>query len=163
MANREVERIADQLRRAFEGNAWHGPALSEVLSGVTGEKAARKPLIAAHSIWEIVLHVAVWQSVVRRRLMGEVIDKLPPEQDWPPVKDPSENAWRNLLESLKQGNRQLQQAISEFSDERLSEPVPAKGYSTYVMLHGVVQHDLYHAGQIAILKKARNGGLHAAL
>ena len=163
MANREVERIADQLRRAFEGNAWHGPALSEVLSDVTSEQAAKKPLRAAHSIWEIVLHIAVWESAVRRRLMGEVIDELPPEQDWPPVRDTSENTWQSVLESLKQGNRQLQQAISEFRDERLSEPVPAKGYSTYVMLHGVVQHHLYHAGQIAILKKARSGGLHAAL
>jgi len=154
MANREVERIADQLRRAFEGNAWHGPALSEILSDVTSEQAAKKPLCAAHSIWEIVLHIAVWESAVRRRLVGEVIDELPPEEDWPPVKDTSENAWQSILESLKQGNRQLQQAISEFRDERLSEPVPAKGYSMYVMLHGVVQHDLYHAGQIAILKKA---------
>jgi uncharacterized damage-inducible protein DinB len=154
MANSEVERIADQLRRAFEGNAWHGPALEEILSDVSSEQAARKPLRAAHSIWEIMLHVAVWEQVVRRRLAGEVIDEFPPEQDWPPVKDTSENAWQRALESLKKGNQQLQRAISEFSDERLGDTVPGKGHSVYVMLQGVVQHDLYHAGQIAILKKA---------
>jgi uncharacterized damage-inducible protein DinB len=155
MGDREVERTADQLRRAFEGNAWHGPALSEVLSDVTSAQAAKKPLRTAHSIWEIVLHIAVWEPVVRRRLAGEVIVELPPEQDWPPVKDTSENAWRSTLAALKQGNQQLREAILELSDERLSEPVPAKGYSMYVMLHGAVQHELYHAGQIAILKKAR--------
>jgi len=89
----EIERIADQLRRAHEGEAWHGPALNEILKGVTAEAAARRPIASAHSIWEIVLHVGVWESVVRRRLSGEVIGDLPPEQDWPAVRETSEGAW----------------------------------------------------------------------
>jgi uncharacterized damage-inducible protein DinB len=154
MPTREVERIADQLRRAFTGNAWHGPALAEILSEISSEKAAQKPIRAAHSIWEIVNHIAVWESVVRRRLEGAVIDELPPEQDWPPVTDTSEAAWRQTLASLKQGNQQLCKAIAQLSDTRLNDTVHPKEYSLYVMLHGVVQHHLYHAGQIAILKKA---------
>ena len=154
MATREVERMADQLRRALEGGAWHGPALSEILADVTSLRAVKKPIGAAHSIWEIVLHIAVWESAVRRRLEGEVIDELPAEQDWPPVEDTSEVAWQAALQCLKQGNQRLREAIVQLGDERLDEPVPAKGYSIYVMLHGVVQHNLYHAGQLALLKKA---------
>jgi uncharacterized damage-inducible protein DinB len=84
----EIEKVVEQLRRAFEGNAWHGPAMREILADVTAPGAAAKPLAEAHSIWDIVLHMTVWEDVVRRRL------------------------------------------------------------------HGIIQHDLYHAGQIAVLKKA---------
>ena len=150
----EVERIADQLRRAFEGKAWHGPSVREVLAGVTAEQAARQPLPDAHSIWEIVVHIGVWEAFARRRLEGEVITDVPPEQDWPPVADTSEAAWKRTLEDLERGHQRLRKVISELPESRLSETVSGMGYSVYFMLHGVVQHDLYHAGQIALLKKA---------
>ena len=150
----EAERIADQLRRAYEGEAWHGPALREVLAGVTAAQAARRPLRDAHTIWEIVLHIATWESVVRRRLEGEEIGELPPEQDWPPVRDTSEAAWKKALADLEKGNQRLRDVIASLPEARFAETVPVKGYSFYYMLHGVVQHDLYHAGQIALLKKA---------
>ena len=150
----EMQRIVDQLHRAYAGNAWHGPAVSEVLAGITAEQAARKPLAGAHSIWDIVNHIAVWESVVRRRLEGERIVELPPEEDWPAVRDTSEAAWKKTLEDLERGHRQLEETISRLSDDRLGNGVFGKDYNVYVMLHGVVQHDLYHAGQIAILKKA---------
>ncbi|MDA2913007.1 DinB family protein [Acidobacteriia bacterium AH_259_A11_L15] len=151
---KEVERIADQLRRAFEGDAWHGPAVLEVLAGVPGAQAARRPLAQGHSIWEIVEHIAVWESVVRRRIQGEKIGDLPPEQDWPPVRDTREAAWRETLNKLRRGHQELRQVVAGFPDDRLPETVPGKDYSFYGMLHGVVQHDLYHAGQIVLLKKA---------
>ena len=150
----EVERIADQLSRAFEGKAWHGPSVREVLAGVTAEQAARQPLPDAHSIWEIVVHIGVWEAFVRRRLEGEVITDVPPEQDWPPVADTSETAWKRTLEDLERGHQRLRKVISELPESRLSDTVQGMGYSVYFMLHGVVQHDLYHAGQIALLKKA---------
>jgi len=66
----ETKRIADQLQRAFEGEAWHGPSLRELLAEVSAEKAASRPLALAHNIWEIVLHVAAWHGGVKRRLDG---------------------------------------------------------------------------------------------
>lgn len=150
----EVERIADQLRRAHEGDAWHGPALREVLAGVTAGQAAAHPLANAHSIWEIVRHIGVWESVARRRLSGEVIGALPPEQDWPAATDTSEAAWQKTLGDLENGHEQLQQALARLVDRQLAEPIPGVGYTVYFMLHGAVQHALYHAGQIAVLKKA---------
>jgi uncharacterized damage-inducible protein DinB len=150
----EVERIAEQLRRAFEGEAWHGPSVHELLASTTRGQAAKRPIPGAHTIWEIVLHISVWESVVRRRLLGESITDLAPEQDWPPVGDVSEPAWRKTLEELEQGHLQMRQAITQVTDQRLGETVPGKAYTVYIMLHGIIQHDLYHAGQISLLKKA---------
>jgi uncharacterized damage-inducible protein DinB len=150
----EIERIKDQLRRALEGDAWHGPSLQEILRGVSAKQAAAKPLPGVHSIWEIVLHLAAWHEVVRRRLDGEVIGELPPEQDWPAVTEVSQLAWQQTLNHLTSSQQQLMPAISRLTDDSLTKGVAGKSYSIYVMLHGVVQHDLYHAGQIAILKKA---------
>jgi uncharacterized damage-inducible protein DinB len=150
----EVEKIADQLRRAYEGEAWHGPALRELLAGVKAPQAAAHPVAGAHSIWGIVRHIGVWEEVGRRRLSGEVIGELPVEQDWPAVVETSETAWLKALKDLDDGHQQLQQAIAVLSDRQLAEPLPVKGYTIYFMLHGLVQHALYHAGQIAVLKKA---------
>jgi uncharacterized damage-inducible protein DinB len=149
----EIHRIAEQLQRAFEGQAWHGPAVRELLAGIAASGAAAKPLRQAHSIWEIVLHIAVWENVVRRRLQGEVIDELPPEEDWPAVRNASEDTWRAAVQDLERENRALREAILQQGEACLEEAVPAKGYSVYTMLHGIIQHDLYHAGQIAVLKK----------
>lgn len=154
----ETARIADQLRRAFSGEAWHGDSLLEILDGIAAAQAAARPVKHAHSIWELVLHIAAWDNAVRRRLAGESV-QLPEEQNFPPVMDPSEGAWRRAVENAKRVHGELIDAVSAFPDERLSEKVPGKNsepdwYNFYYMLHGVVQHELYHAGQIAILKKA---------
>jgi uncharacterized damage-inducible protein DinB len=150
----EVQRIEDQLRRAFEGNAWHGPAVRELLADITAAKAVARPVSSAHSIWEIVLHIATWEEVARRRLLGETLVDLPPEQDWPAVRDTSEAAWRQAIHDLEQANHALREALARSNEAQLAEMVPGKDHSVYVMLHGIIQHDLYHAGQIAVLTKA---------
>ena len=149
----EIERILDQLRRAFKGEAWHGPALLEILDGVDAGQAFAKPLPHAHSIWEIVLHISAWEDAVRSRLGGEVVEPTG-EQNWPPVRDTGDASWQRALGTLRSGHAALERAVAALSDARLPETVPGQDYSVYFMLHGVVQHDLYHGGQIALLKKA---------
>ena len=154
----ETARIADQIRRAFHGDAWHGDSLLEILDGVAAAQAAAHTVKHAHSIWELVLHITAWDGAVRRRLTGVAVD-LPDEQNFPSVMDPSEGAWGRALLNLKRIHDELVEAVKAFPDERLSEKVPGKGkepdwYNFYYMLHGVAQHELYHAGQIALLKKA---------
>jgi uncharacterized damage-inducible protein DinB len=156
MPMNEIATIKDQLRRAFEGDAWHGPSLWEIIAGVSAREAAAKPLPGIHSIWEIVLHITAWHEVVCRRLAGEMIVELAPDQNWPAITDTSEAAWQQTLHDLGQSRQHLMQAISRLSEDRLGEAVGGKGYTIYVMLHGVIQHDLYHAGQIAILKKVQS-------
>jgi len=151
----EAVRIAHQLRCAFEGSAWHGTAVLELLSDVDAASAAAHPLPDAHSIWELVLHIAAWDGAVNRRLVTGKAVTLNASQDFPPVTDQSKAAWTEALAHLKKIHKELVKTVSALPDARLREPVPGKNYDVYFMLHGVTQHGLYHAGQIAILKKAR--------
>jgi len=153
----EVNRISDQFRRAFDGEAWHGPSVLAVLNGITAQQAAAHPIPGAHSIWELTLHIGAWESACMRRLSGDPA-QLTDREDWPAVIDTSDAAWEKTKQDLIANHQQLLQAIATIDDSRLDQPIiadPATTYSTtYVTLHGGVQHDLYHAGQIAILKKA---------
>ena len=152
----ETARLADQIRRAFEGEAWHGDSLLELLSGVNAGTAAAKPIKNAHSIWELVLHIAAWDGVALRRTGGEAV-MLTDEQNFPPVKDASEAAWHKALEGAQRIHNELIKAVAGFPDSRLQEQVPGKTedyYNFFYLFSGIVQHELYHAGQIALLKKA---------
>jgi uncharacterized damage-inducible protein DinB len=149
----EIKRINDQLKRAFEGKAWHGPSVSEVLEGVTAQQAAARPLPDGHSIWEITLHIATWERVGRRRIDESAPIDVSDDEDWPRVEDTSDEAWKNTLDEVRRNHGALRQAIRGLDEARLAEIVPGTIYSFYFLLHGVIQHDLYHAGQIALLKK----------
>ncbi len=148
----DVEFLADQFERAYRGAAWHGPGLREVLAGVTAEQAAAKPAPGAHSIWELVNHAGAWIGAVRRRLGGEALD-LSAEQDWPIVDGGGEAGWQQTLAALDDEQRRLREAIGALPLEGLRAHVPGTEYSVRFMLEGVIQHNLYHAGQIAMLKK----------
>jgi uncharacterized damage-inducible protein DinB len=148
----EIKRIVDLLDRAGSGDAWHGPPVDATLAGVTARQAAARPVPGAHSIWELALHIAVWDRVVMRRLTGERYEPTSAE-DWP-VGGTTDDGWQRTLADVRAARAELRAAILAFDGAHLAETVPGKGYSFYVMLHGVVQHDLYHAGQIALLKKA---------
>lgn len=150
---REIDRIVDQLERAFEGDAWHGSSVSEILGDVSAAEAARRPIEGAHTIWEIVEHTAAWQRTVRERLEGKPLRALPEEQDWPRPREISEEAWGASLERLRQEYERLCETARRFQDRELDERTEGGRYTVYEMLHGVLQHDLYHAGQIALLKK----------
>jgi uncharacterized damage-inducible protein DinB len=149
----EIKRIEDQLKRSLEGEAWHGPALEELLVDVTAEQAAAKPAPSVHSIWEIVLHIIGDQRLVCERLQGKPT-VLPDEEDWPLIRDESEAAWTGTKQELRDSTDRLRKAIRLVDESRLDEPIVEGFSSVYVTLHGTVQHNLYHGGQIAILKKA---------
>ena len=148
----EIQRIADQLRRAYDGPAWHGPHVFDVLEGIDAEHAARKPIAAAHSIWEITAHIRVWEDVVLRRLRGEAYDPTP-DEDWPPVSDTSQKAWLAVLASLRETHDELLAEIEKTPESRLEDLAPGSKRTLYILLHGAVEHALYHAGQIAVLRK----------
>jgi uncharacterized damage-inducible protein DinB len=149
----EITRILDQMDRAFSGDAWHGPSLLRLLDGISAENASKHSVRNAHSIWELVNHIAAWNTIVRHRLMGETVT-VTPEMDWPPVWEASEIAWKRSLDHLSESRALLRKVVEGLTDDQLGERVAEKDYTNYVMLHGLIQHDLYHAGQVAILKKA---------
>jgi uncharacterized damage-inducible protein DinB len=150
----ESERIAEQLRRAFDGNAWHGPSVLELLEDVDAATAAAKPVPDVHSIWELLLHIAVWDNAGMVRLAGQ---KYQPTgtANFPIVpRKSTEAAWRKAVADTKRIHEKLIKTVAALPESRLRDRVPGKRYDFYHMLHGIAQHELYHAGQIAILKKA---------
>jgi uncharacterized damage-inducible protein DinB len=154
---REAERIADQAQKMFSGGAWHGPSILEVLADVDAAVAASRPIVGAHSIWALVLHLVAVQEVLLRRIRGEAAG-LKTEDFWQDVPPVSGSAWAETLERLRKQEAELRQAILAFPDERLDDRLTAEGSSAYNNFHGHVQHNAYHAGQIALLKKAHAGG-----
>lgn len=150
----EIKRINSQLKRAFAGQAWHGPSVLELLDDVTAERAAARPIPGGHSIWEITLHIRTWERVALRRIDEWVPIEVTDEEDWPAVTETDEHAWKNALNALRLNHEALRHIVANLDEARLDEIVPGTEYSVYFLLHGVIQHDLYHAGQIAMLKKA---------
>lgn len=153
----ELERIGDQLRRSFEGGAWHGPSVMEVLKNVTAQDAAARPIPGAHSIWELTLHIAAWERAGLRRLGGDRAE-LPDEEDWAPVSETTEDMWQRVKTKLIEVHQELLRAIASVDQSRLDQEIVSGMSSVYITLHGVVQHNIYHAGQIALLKRALGTG-----
>ena len=153
--NRECARIADQLRRALTGAAWHGSSLQELLAGVTSDQAVARPVASAHSIWELVGHIEVWIRAAAEAVEGVPVPKIVgTDRDWPRVAEAGAETWSSAAGGMFAAGAELADAIGKFDDARLGATVPGRPYDFYFLFHGVVQHSLYHGGQIALLKKA---------
>jgi len=148
---KETKRLAHQLRRACYGPAWHGTPLHEILAAVDHRQAARKPRAGQHSIWELTLHIRTWILVVHKRM--DKAATATSRTNWPPIKAATAQGWHDDQESLWTAVNALADAIEKRPDRWLETIVPGRPAQTqYVSLHGVIQHLLYHAGQIAILR-----------
>ena len=146
--------LRSDLVRAFHGAPWHGPALDDALDGLTAEVATARPVAGAHTIAEIVAHLAVWADVPRRRIAGEAVEPAP-DEDWP-----APQPWPEPLVRLDAAHTALIAAIDRLAEADLARVVVrgpgAEGapYTVADMLSGVAQHVAYHGGQIALLRKA---------
>ena len=156
----EAERLADLLERVVEGDPWHGSSVVALLDGLTASAAARRVVPGGHTIWELVLHMTGWCNEVRARLGGAPAGE-PAHGDWPAVLDTSPAAWASAVSSLVEDHRALAAAVRRAGDAALQAPVvdhrdraSGTGLSRYLTLHGLVHHTTYHAGQIALLRRA---------
>lgn len=147
------ERMSRQLHHTYRGPSWHGPTLMELLKDVKAEEAARMVLPNVHSIWELVLHAAAWKRAVRQRIEGEAAN-LQGEADWPKVVDTSYRAWGDALAELDAAHAALESRVRQMTEPDFDRMAPDGKISLFQTIHGVMEHDIYHAGQIAILIKA---------
>ncbi|WP_046246616.1 DinB family protein [Hymenobacter terrenus] len=158
----EITRLLDQLHQAFDGEPWSGPSLLTTLTGLTAAPAASRPVAAAHSIWEITQHLTAWTGVVRRRLAENQLLQLSDAEDWPPQPAlPTEDQWQVVLVALHKAHEQLLTTVAAIPEAGLDHHIGSTfdrpqglGSTAYATLHGIAQHYLYHAGQIALLRKA---------
>jgi uncharacterized damage-inducible protein DinB len=146
----EIQKIISLLRRTFEKDAWHGPSVKEVLNGISAEQSVWR-LPDTHSIIELVAHMSSWRIYACERLTGNAEYKVTDEHNFPQEKN-----WPACLQRLEGTQGKLLAAIENFRSERLSETLPntTHGHSYYTLIHGVIHHDLYHTGQIVLIKKA---------
>ena len=151
----ESNRIADQLRLAFTGEPWHGSPLRELLAGVTAEQAQLRPLSSGHTIWELVLHVEAYVKAAYEAAHGVPMPQINgTDLDWPAVEEGTTTAWAAANANLFRDAQELAKTLDRFPDVNLKKTVPGREYDFYYLFHGIVQHSLYHGGQIAMLKKA---------
>ena len=148
----EVKRIISLLKEVYYGPALHGPATKELLKGVTAKKALAKPVKGFHSIWELVLHLTTWTEVTLKRVKGEKVQQVTSEKDWPSNADRSEKGWKKALATLDFHQKKLLQTLEKTKDARLSEKVQRSGSRLDTLLYGTINHGMYHAGQIGVLK-----------
>ena len=150
--------LAD-LRRIYEGNAWHGPSVLDAIKDVTALQASARPIPDGHSIYELTHHIGAWIGEVTSRLQGNK-PGMPAEGDFPPAAMKVDDAaWAEVRKRLERRQAELIETVAAFDAARLDEPVDPKnkgkdGPVTYrALLSGLAQHSAYHAGQIMILRK----------
>ena len=148
----EKKRTLELVDRAYRKQAWHGPALLETLSGVDAAMAAKRVVKGAHTIWELVDHVGSWNAIVAMRLAGES-PAVPPGLNFPKTPSPTPAAWKKSLARLAASQRKFRAAVAKFPEKQLGRIRPGTKTSWNVLIHGQIQHQLYHAGQIAMLRR----------
>jgi uncharacterized damage-inducible protein DinB len=160
MSTSEVDRILDQLQRAYDGDAWHGPSLSAALDGIDARQAAHRPIANGHTIAEVVRHITSWTREIARRLRSGIA-RDPEDGDWPEAIVTNDDEWTALLDALDAAQEALTGEIKKLKDADLDVVIGdvrdralGSGVSRYVSLHGLVQHHAYHGGQISLLRKA---------
>lgn len=143
----ELKKIINTLKHTYEKDAWHGPSVKETLADVSSDIIYNK-LGNSHSIIELVTHMTAWRNYVIEKLKGNDGFELSDEQNFPAEKD-----WKRALANLEKSQEELIRALEVTPDERLHQIVPNRKFKFYTMLHGIIHHDLYHTGQIVLLKK----------
>jgi len=149
--------LVDLLDQAYNQRSWHGPNLRGSLRGITAAQAERRSRPRGHSIAEIALHCSYWKYIVRRRLLGlpkgSFIRK---GSNWFTLPRPLPAAeWKSILKRLDQEHAELRSVVTEFPDDRLGDSPGGSKFTNLSMIHGIAAHDLYHAGQVRMLKSSR--------
>lgn len=150
----DPKELATRIRQTVTGPMWHGPSINEALEGLTYVAANSRPIAGAHSVWELALHIASWADIARTRLGEQIMRDPIRSKDWPPVPAPSPSAWRQAVEQIGSAYDALATHLEWMKPEDLQRIVPGRDYTVETMVRGVIEHGVYHAGQVAIIRKA---------
>jgi len=149
----DVERILKHYDGVMTGNAaWHGDPVWQILDGISAQQAAARPLPSAHTIWEIVMHMIFWEDVAAKRLTGKsagLVDEL----NFPAMPAVTEENWRKTLDGFRASNQSFRQALARLDPAKMNDLTAAGKRTYYGEAHGIIEHHVYHAGQIVLLSK----------
>ena len=153
--SKEIILLLQLIDEAYEKRAWQGTNLRGALRGITAEEAAWRPAPGRHNIWENTIHTAYWKYIVRRRLLGEKKGSFPLQgSNW--IKRPivmKENAWRDDLRLLDEMHRSMRKAIALLKPSDLNRRPAGSKFTNASIISGIACHDVYHTGQIQLLKR----------
>lgn len=150
----EVRTLGAILRSTCEEMAWHGPAVMEALEGLTLADALKRPIPNTHTIRELVAHMDAWQRYTLVALEGTPVAMLEGEENFPVVSEETDAEWEEAKRRFKANNESIREGIAQLDDAQLSELVPGRDHPMKMLLHGIAHHNVYHAGQIILLRKA---------
>lgn len=157
MPNAEIAALLEMLDQAFDHRAWHGTNLKGALRGVTAQEAARRPGKHRHNIWELAVHAAYWKYTVRRRILSEKRGSFPLKgSNWFARPEPgkaTEAAWKTDVALLIETHQSLRAAVAGLSPKDLDATPRGSRFSMRALVVGVAAHDLYHTGQIQLIKR----------
>ncbi len=151
----KIDVLLQTYDQAYDKTAWHGTNLRGSLRGLKLDELIWRPGKGRHNIWEIALHCAYWKYVVWRKITGGKKGAFPRKpSDWPNLpSEPSMKTWKEDLELLEDWHQTLREEITKFAPSKLNSR-PANSKVSYLQtIYGVSSHDLYHAGQIQLLKR----------
>lgn len=143
------------IDQSYDCRAWHGTNLRGSIKGLTAQQAAWRPSPNRHNVWEIVLHCAYWKYIVRRRILGEKKGSFPLKgSNWFRLYGRlSEQEWRSHIVILETAHESMREAVAGFTVSDLSTKPKGSRFDNLTMIMGIASHDLYHAGQIQLLKR----------
>jgi transposase-like protein len=158
--DRRIRLLLEVFDQAFTGSSWHGTPLWGSVRGVTAREALWRPGRSRHNIWELVLHAAYWKCMVRRRLLADPAITFPRRgSNWPRLPEwPDAATWKRDTALLKREHELLRRAIARFRPARLARRGWRSKWSNVEHIFGIASHDLYHAGQIQLLKRLSRAG-----
>jgi uncharacterized damage-inducible protein DinB len=144
---RQTQKIADSYRAATVKAAWYGPSLAELLARISPALASTPPVPGSHSISELLQHLLLWNERIRDTSDSNPLPPWRPEKDWaePPI------PWKELVSRWSQSCELLEDKIRNFPIDDLAKQVPGRNYPYETLFHGVVEHTIYHSGQIAMV------------
>lgn len=148
----ESHRIQTLFTDLYHGQPWLDVTLQDTLSGITPEQANKRPLKSGNTIWEIVNHLIAWRENVLKRVQGEVLE-TPANNYIQKIEDASEEAWQHTLDALESAQKEWLYFLSTFPEADFEKEYPTNKHSYYKHIHGIIQHDAYHLGQIVLLAK----------
>jgi uncharacterized damage-inducible protein DinB len=147
------EEIADAYRKVTVKGAWYGPGLAELLAQIAPEQAVAKPVDGAHSISELLQHMLLWNERIQKTNESCPLPKWEAEKDWAEAAIP----WNELVERWNKSRDLLEERMRNFPVEDLGKQTPGRTYPYEVMLNGIVQHTIWHSGQIAMVHSMVKG------
>ena len=154
MIDPEIRLLLEVIDYAFDTRSWHGTNLRGSVRRVTHRQALWRPHVKRHNIWEIVLHSAYWKYTVRRRLLNEKRGSFPRKgSNWFSPAETTEAAWRRDVQLLVETHKSMRSAIAVLKASELRKPSPGSKSTNVFLISGIAAHDLYHAGQIQLLKR----------